>query len=124
MANDVLQGMTAAIDLRAQQYHFVGLSAARTVNISSLATSSVGAGVLVNRPNSGQNASVHYTGEVYITGGASYSANALLTTNGSGRAVAAASGDWCYGRAIEAAGANGDVVKMLAYPPFRISGAV
>lgn len=124
MANDVLQGMVAAVDLRAQQYHFVGLTGARTVNVASLATTSIGAGVLVNRPNSGQHASVQYTGEVYITGGASYAANALLTTNGSGRAVAAASGDWCYGRAIEAAGADGNIVKMLAYPPFRISGAV
>lgn len=113
----------AAADLSAKQYHLVRLSAAGQVNISSLATTSAGCGVLVNKPTSGQFASVRYGGIDYVVYGAATSANAWITCNGSGRAIAAGSGDMVYGRAIAAASQDGDTIKTLLFPPFRLSGA-
>ena len=115
----------AAADLSGVQYHIVRFSGADTVNIASQDTSSEMCGVLQNKPSAAdQHAAVGFLGESKVVAGAAVSANAFITTNGSGRAVAATSGDMVCGRALEAASADGEVIRCLLNPPFRWSGAV
>jgi len=113
------ENLKAAVDLRDAQYHLVRLSGALTVNISSADSQTDGIGVLVNRPNSGRAASVSQgPGVEYVTTGAAVSANVFITSNGSGRAIAASSGDLVYGRSLEASAADGDIVRCNIFPPF------
>lgn len=112
----------AAADLTNQQYHLVRLAAAdRTVNVASLDTDSGLWGVLLNKPRAGEAASVLLLGLGKVTAGAALTANALITTNGSGRAVAATSGDYVIGRALEAAAAAGDVITAEIVRPWRLT---
>lgn len=109
----------AAGDLTGAQYHFVRYSAADTVNISSQDAAEDWVGVLQNKPNAaGRAATVQFAGETKITAGGSLTVNDLITTNGSGRAAAATSGDMIMGRVQETAAADGDVIRMLIMPFF------
>lgn len=117
----------AAADISAAQYHIVRISDGdKQVNIGSLATHSSMLGVLQNKPAAaGRNATVCVDGPSKVVAGAAISsAGVFFTTNGSGRAVAATSGDMACGRIIETAAANGDVINVLVYKPFRLSGAI
>lgn len=113
----------AAADLSAHQYNLMRLSAANAVNVASLDTNSGLCGVLLNKPESGEAASIQYAGMGRVRAGASITAGAHITTNGSGRAVAVGSGDMACGRALEAAGADGDIIDVILYPPIRWAGA-
>lgn len=114
----------AAMNMASHAWHIVRLSAAGTTMIASLDTSSQIAGVLAGAVNSGDRATIAYDGRAKVVAGAAVTANAFITTNSSGRAVAAGSGDMVIGRALEAAGADGEVVSCLLVSPFRWSGAV
>lgn len=111
----------AGVDLRTKQYHILRASAAGiTVLASNAAEGPDGTiGVLANKPNSGQAASVVYAGEFKVVVGSATTANALLTTNGAGRAVSAgiASGDFSLGMGLEAATADGQVIRCLINMP-------
>lgn len=113
----------AAADLSAHQYNIMRLSAEDTVNVASLDTNSAIAGVLLNKPESGQHATIQYAGPGLIRAGAATATNLFITCNGSGRAIAAASGEMIVGRLLEAATADGDVVRAILQPPIRWMGA-
>lgn len=109
----------AASDLRRCQYHIMRYTAANEVNIAShaAATALLGpVGVLQTNPNSGQSGALAVSGEVKVIAGGSVSVNVLITNNSSGRATAAVSGDLVIGRALEAAGADGDHIRCLIHP--------
>ena len=113
----------AAADLSAKQYHFVRVSAAQTVNQASEAVSQQNFGVLINKPAAADAAAaVCYFGETPVVAGGSLTVNVLITTNGSGRAAAAGSGDTVMGRALTAAGANGEQIRALVFPPWKNQG--
>ena len=116
---------SANADLRLFQYKFVRATGAGTVSVASnaagLATTLVG--VLQNKPNSGQAATIAVTGESKVVAGAALTVNTWITTNGSGRAAAAASGDNVVGTVLETAGADGDVVRAMIHPPFPFNNA-
>jgi len=114
----------AAADLSSFQYHIMRLSAANTVNVASQDTNSGMVGVLLNKPESGEAASIQYAGMGKVYAGAAITAGAILTNNGSGRAVAAGSGDMACARALEAAGAAGDIIDAVIFPPVRWAGAI
>lgn len=119
--------MKAGADLSAAQYHVVRISdGVDQVNIASLDTHSSMIGVLLNKPAaSGRGASVAQSGKGKVVAGAAVSSTGLfLTCNGSGRAIAATSGDMCFGRNLETAAADGDVISAMLMTPFRLSGAV
>lgn len=113
----------AAADLRSFQYRIVRFSAADGVNVASNDVSAdafeIPSGVLQNNPNSGQACSIAYMGHSKVVAGAAIAARELITTNGSGKAVEATSGDIVIGRAIEAAGAENDVIGVMLFPPVR-----
>lgn len=119
-----ITGLVAAADLSGKRYHAVRLSAARNVNQASDAANSAIAGVLLNKPESGQAATVQYTGMAKVVAGGAITVNVLLSTNGSGRAAATASGDMAFGRALESAAADGDIITCLLFHPVRWAGAV
>lgn len=115
----------AAADLSAKRYHIMRvIDNAKGINIASLATHSSMIGVLQDAPISGQHGSVAFQGVGNITLGAAVNSLVWVTSNGSGRAVAATSGQMVCGRLLETGGADGQVVKCLYVPPFRLSGAV
>jgi hypothetical protein len=118
--------MNAAADLSGNLYHIVGISdGADGINIASNAVASSMLGVLVTKPAAqGRHATVAYQGLGKVVAGAAInSAGVFFTCNGSGRAVAANSGQMTAGRILETASGDGDVVSVLLYPPFRLSGA-
>lgn len=120
---ETLTGVQAAADLSGKQYHFVRLSAANQVNQASEAANSGLVGVLQNKPRSGEFATVAYAGLSKVVAGDAITVGDIITTNSSGRAVTVASGQMAAGRALEAAGANGDVITALLFPPVRWAGA-
>jgi hypothetical protein len=119
----------AAADLSACQWHVMRVVAAGpppTCNIASNAAAAMGVGavgVLQNAPASGEPATVAYEGFGKIVAGAATTAWGLLTTDASGRATDAASGDLVVARGVEV-GASGQVISAIYYKPFRLSGAI
>jgi hypothetical protein len=113
----------AASDLRAQQYRIVRHSAAGQVDIASGAvTQNAVAGILLNSPRAGEAASVGFWGESQVYAGAAVAHGALVAPDGTGRAVTANSGDWTLGQALEAAGAAGELIRVLVrLPAVRIT---
>lgn len=109
-------------DLRNFQYRIVRF-ASGGVNVASndvsMALAERPAGVLQNNPNSGEAATVAYLGASKVKAGAAITQFDNLTTNGSGKAVAAGSGDVVVGVALEAAGAEDDVISAMLFPPMR-----
>ena len=113
----------ADADLSGKQYHIVRLTANKGTNLASLATTSAIGGVLQTVSSSGDRATVAYAGISKVVVGAAVSELDVFTTNSSGRAIAIGSGQMAVGRALEAAGADGEVITALIFPPFRWSGA-
>ena len=113
-------GLSAAADLTGKQYHIVRLSAAYTTNQASLATDINIAGVLQNKPSTNEHASVAFEGRGKVVAGAAINANAWITANSSGRATSVLSGlaSMVVGRALEAAGADGDIIDVMYGKPF------
>lgn len=121
----------AAGDLSANQYEIMRISDATTnpptINVASEAVSVQMLGVLANKPAAAnRHATIVTDGEKFKVraGGAISSAGLFLTTNGSGRAAAATSGQMVFGRLLEVATANGDIVSYLPVKAFRLSGAI
>lgn len=115
-------GLSAVADLSAKQYHIVRLSGLNQVNQASLGTDSAIAGVLQTKPTSGQAAVVAYAGETKLVAGGTITANDILTSDSSGRAVTVASGQIAVARA-RTAGAAGDEMSAWLFPPVRWAGA-
>ena len=115
----------ASADLREARYTIQRFTAAGECNIASnaAATAVLGAaGVLQNKPNSGQAMELAITGESKVVAGEAVTANTLITTNGSGRAAEAGSGDIVVGRALVAAVQDGDVIRAWLMDPMRMIG--
>lgn len=113
--------LEAAADLSAKQYHIVRASGANLANQASLNTDAAIVGVLQNNPQSGEGASIKDSGVGYVVAGGSITVNDRLTTNSSGRAATAASGQVVIGRALEAAAANGDKIQAIYNAPWELA---
>ena len=105
--------LPAGADLTAKQYHAVvvnssGAAAAAGANVFV-------AGVLQNKPNSGQPATVTYGGVSKAVCGGNVAAGAKLTTDSAGKLVTATTGQAVVGTAL-AAGASGEVIPVLVNP--------
>jgi hypothetical protein len=68
-------------------------------------------GVLQNDPDTDEIANVLDSGISKVVAGAAFDADAFLTTDSEGRFVTAASGEHIVARALQAAGAAGDIVS-------------
>lgn len=120
----------AGADLSGAQFHIVRRSAETKgdtpfVNVSSESAGDAQSivGVLQNKPGSGEPATVGDLGESFIAAANSIGPGQWLTTNASGRATTAGSGDVAFARSvIGAENAGGRLVGRL-FPPFRLGGA-
>jgi hypothetical protein len=122
-----LQTLTleAAADLRLFQYMAVRVSAANKCNVASDIGASTVIGVLQNKPNTGEFATVAVFGKSKMVAGGAITAGNLITLNSSGRAAAVASGGWTIGRALETSANDGEVITALIGLPFgRQGGAI
>ena len=115
----------AAVDLSDQQYNLMRLSAENSVNISSGAGFVDGIGVLHNKPQSGEYATIYNGGHLKARSGAAVAAGKNVTCNTSGRAIAITSGTgaMCYGKALTASGGDGQIFTIEAVVPFWWEGA-
>lgn len=116
--------LQAAADLRTQQYKIMRMVNAGTCNVASLATAFSMIGVLQNKPNSGQAATIAYGGEAKVVAPGVVAAGIPVTCDGSGQLTAAASGDMVIGRTLEASANAGEVIRCLITVPYRHYGAV
>jgi len=112
--NVVVDGtMTAAADLSALQFRAVRITAANAVNQVTAATQ-VFAGVLQNKPTSGQSAEVAVAGTVKWEAGAAISAGAEVMCDSVGRCITAVTtGNRVCGIIKTAAGAAGEIVSVM-----------
>ena len=116
--------LEAAADLSGKQYHIVRMSAANQCNQASNATDLNIIGVLQNKPQAGEFATVADGGTSKVVAGGSVSVGNPVTTNGSGRAVAVSSGtnQVVIGTALDAATADGDVISVRLTRPYPWPG--
>lgn len=123
MSDSMKISFLAAADLSAAQYHIMRIAnGVDRVNIASEDVHNSMIGVLQNKPAAaGRGAAIGHSGEGKVVAGAAISsAGIFFTTNGSGRAIAATSGDMIAGRVLETATADGDVIRALYMTPFRL----
>ena len=108
----------------ALRYVFVEATAAGRANrVVTAPNTTALLGVMQNDPGIDEAMSIAYAGRSKVVAGGVIAANAIITTqSGTGRAAVASSGDLAAGRALEAAGANGDVISALLFHPVRWSG--
>lgn len=110
------------VSLNQTKYVFVMGTGAYAANLATNAASSSLLGVLQNGPDVNEAMSIACAGLTKIVAGGALSANAIITTNGSGRAAAVTSGQMAAGRLLEASGADGDVVTAMLFHPVRWAG--
>lgn len=108
---------TAAADLSTKQFYIVRQTAENAVNLTTAATQ-LPAGVLQNKPTSGQIAEVAEGGHCKVIAGGNVAVGDPLVSDGNGKAIAAtraAAGaqplSWVIGFARRAGVAN-DIIEM------------
>ena len=114
----LLKNMTAGAAINA--FTIVKVSAAETV-ITATANTDLILGVTTDvAPASGERTDVCLEGIAFVTAGAAVPLGTLVTTDASGRAIAAAPGAGVncrvLGIAIDAAAALGDVIRVFLSP--------
>lgn len=110
--------LIAAQDMRTKQYRALRGSGDKLCEIASQSAGGPveGIGVLQNKPNSGDHATVGYMGISKMVCGATVTRNRLITAQESGQATDATSGDFAFGMAMET-GADGEVISVLLFQP-------
>ena len=86
-------------------------TAAGQVNLCAATTDTV-VGVLCNRPKAGRAASLAIDGVKKVVAGAAVTRGVSVTTDTTGRAIAAGAAATSFGVALEAAGAAGDLIRV------------
>jgi len=110
---DFERSFEAEADLSAKQYYIMVLgTGANQVNAAS-AQGAASIGVLQNDPQAGEAAMVRFLGTTKVVAGAAITKGARITTGATGKAEAAATGDYVIGRALEAAAADGDIIEIM-----------
>jgi len=105
--------LVAAADLSAAQYHFV------TINSSGLAALTgaglQAAGVMQDNPIAGQVGAVDIAGVTKVEAAGAITIGARVASNSTGEAVAATTGDYALGTAMDT-GADGRIIAILLQP--------
>ena len=110
--------LQAAASLTAHRHHIVRISAANQCNVASNAVGQTTIGVLQNHPAANRPAEIAILGETKIVVGAAVTAPDYISTNGSGRAIAALSGTAVIGMALTTATTDGEIIRAVIFPPF------
>ncbi len=107
-------GLLAGADLSAYQYRPVKLASTAGEVVAATAVTDVVVGILQNDPTDGQAASIAGVGSVSLAkaGTSVLAKGAYLTCNSTGLAPTTADNTAICARAIEAASAAGDLIKI------------
>lgn len=102
----------AGADLSTKQYYIVKQNSSAAIVLASLATDVI-VGVLQNKPKSGEAALYRFGGTSKVVASAPISIGARVTSTSTGKAVATTTNkDVVIGTALEAAGADGDIIEI------------
>ena len=103
---------TAGEDLSSSKYLIVQLDASGNIEIGEGGTDLL-VGVLQNKPESGEAALYRFAGTTKVVASAAIAIGALVTSASDGEAVTTTTDkDVVVGRALEAAGAAGDIIEI------------
>lgn len=102
----------AAADLRLKQYFAVKLDEGTDGWQVAAAGNHHSVGVLQNAPNTGEAATVQVLGCTKAVAGAAITKYAPLSLNASGKFITATDATHVVGTALEAAGADGDIIAV------------
>lgn len=106
-------GLTASADLSAYQFRFVKVNGSGQVELNTTA-GGICDGVLQDKPTAQtHSATVAFSGVSKVVASTSINAGALIASTTVGKAVTATTGQTVLGRALEAAGADGDLISVL-----------
>lgn len=114
MSQSVVGPLTrvASEDLSDKQYFIMQLDSDGAIEIGESATDFL-IGVLQNKPESGQAATVRYVGTTKVVASAAIAIGEEVTSTSAGKAVTTTTdGDFVIGRALEAAAADGDIIEV------------
>lgn len=116
----------AAADLTAKQYYAVKLTAADTVGLAAAAgTESAILGILQNKPNTAEAATVMVTGISKAVAGAAITVGAQVMADNGGKIIAATTGKIPLGIALIAAAADGDIISVgLGFGAGAVAGTI
>lgn len=112
---NILQTLTyeAEADLSGAQYCAVRLSNQYKINLATDLGATPVVGILLNKPQNTQFGAVAWSGKCKVVAGGAITVGATVGANSSGRAVAVTSGTAAFGRCLEAAAADGNIVSVL-----------
>lgn len=117
-ASQVAIGLEAAGDISVNQFQVVRVVSNNAVNVASQNSVMRALGVLQDTPSAaGRACRVAIDGESMVMAGAAIAAGVPISHNASGRAITATSGLCIIGYALEAAAADGDLIRMLLRGP-------
>lgn len=103
----------AGESLASAKYHIVQLDASGNIEIGKGATDLI-VGVLQNKPASGGAALYRFGGTSKVVAGGVIAIGDMVTSKSDGRGLTTTTdGDIVIGRALEAAGADGDIIEVL-----------
>jgi len=102
--------LPAAADLSSSQ-HFIVKTSSGTAALAG--AGDVAMGVLQNDPVSGEAASIMVAGVSRLVAGAVIAEGAQVAADANGKGRTATTGDIVLGIALEAAGADGDIIPLL-----------
>jgi len=123
VSKDRCSSIDAAADLSSYQFYVIRLSAAHKANLASDSAATDLIGALQNAPESGEAIKVPKPGETgRVIAHEAFAFGCYLTGDAAGsRAAKADDGDMCFGRALEAAAAQGDVIEYEQISPTEIA---
>lgn len=111
MSTRTYLGMVASEDLSTAQYKILNVSGADTVALRVAAGAGV-LGVLNNKPQNGENATVVVGGLTRCFAGGTITAGSWISVTASGTGLAATSGQYILGKSITGV-ASGGLFKLL-----------
>jgi hypothetical protein len=114
--NQIVETFEAGQDLSAKQYYIIKLASDGQIDPAGAANTQ-SEGVLQNDPAAaGREAIVCVLGVTKCVAAEAIAVGDAISTDTSGKGVVSASGEFILGKAITAAGADGDIFTMLFQP--------
>ena len=108
-----LPGAVASGDLSTHQFKFMVVNSSGQIALNTTAGGVVD-GVLQDKPTAaGHAATVAFSGVSKVVASAAITQGALISSTATGKAVTATTGEAVKGRALESAGADGDLIAVL-----------
>lgn len=104
----------AGADLSAKQFFAAVQTGSNTVGLQTSAGGPI-AGIIQNKPVSGQAASLRFEGVTKAAAGASVAAGAEVMVDATGRLITATSTNQVVGRAVESAGGAGVIFSVRLF---------